>query len=297
VVGTDDQVYVHKFDANGNPVGSYAVVENKVLTISLGVNPRLVVIGTDNQVYFHRFDDNGNPVGDYVLIPNHVKAISVGQYGNQLNLLFVIGTDNQVYVNRFDSNGAPIGGYIPIPNMVKSIKAGTERSGLFVVGTDDQVYMHQFDDNGQPVGNYVLIGDGKVIAIGDEIPLQTTLANPIIQWMPAEIGFPTAPVDVGIVKRSLTISNAGDAILAILPTLGPETLGHGAIFDLVNQSGNSILGTRTSIPSHGNSVFEVTFDYTSALGAHRLNLQVQTNDPANQNIQIPLSATVLPSRN
>src|SRR5204863_171713 len=81
VVGTDDQVYLHKFDSTGMPLGSYIPIPNPVKAIStnsgLGyINPGLFVIGTDNQVYVHQIDPSGNPVGSYTPIPNPVKAIS-----------------------------------------------------------------------------------------------------------------------------------------------------------------------------------------------------------------------------
>jgi hypothetical protein len=116
VIGTDNQVWVHRFDGSGNPVGGYMLIPNQVKAISVGRdsagNPLLYVIGTDNQVWVHRFDGSGNPVGGYMLIPNQVKAISVGRDSAGKPLLWVIGTDNQVYVHQFDGSGNPVGSYV-----------------------------------------------------------------------------------------------------------------------------------------------------------------------------------------
>ena len=162
VIGTDNQVYVHRFDANGDPSGPYALIPNMVKAISGRRSgrpgaPFLFVIGTDNQVYVHRLDLNGNPTGNYVPIPNMVKAIAGGADKFGTPLLFVIGTDDQVYVHKFDSSGNPTGNYLPIPGQVKAISVGADSTGrplLFVIGTDDQVYLHQFTASGDPTGPY-----------------------------------------------------------------------------------------------------------------------------------------------
>jgi hypothetical protein len=123
--------------------------------------------------------------------------------------------------------------------------------------------------------------------------------EPVIQWTPDSITFPSGFVDGGVAARKLTVNNvAGSGSdLYVTPSLGPELVGHGALFGVEDQQNNSVLGTSISIPSGGNVVLNVTFDYSSGIGAHRLNLQLQTNDPTNQNVQVPLSATVRDRRN
>jgi hypothetical protein len=134
--GTDQQVWVQRFDANANRVGGFEVVGtpgvlNQVKAVSVSSmnpfcagcwplynpadKPLLFVIGTDNQVYEHLFDSSGNPLGSYVQIPDGINAI----YAH--HELFVIGTDQQVWMHRIDQFGNPVGGYINIPNQVKAI--------------------------------------------------------------------------------------------------------------------------------------------------------------------------------
>ena len=134
--GSDQQVWVQRFDTNANRVGGFEVVGtpgvlNQVKGVSVSsINPfcpgcwplynpadraLLFVIGTDNQVYEHLFDSSGNPLGSYVQIPNGINAI----YAH--HELFVIGTDQQVWMHRIDQFGNPVGGYINIPNQVKAI--------------------------------------------------------------------------------------------------------------------------------------------------------------------------------
>src|SRR5262249_25493253 len=120
-IGADNQVYMQRFNANGDPVGGWVLIPNPVKAILKGfyANPGLFVIGTDDQVYVHQFDYNGNPVGSYIPIPNPVKAISAttaiaeGSTSGTA-LLSVIGTDDQVYLHKFDVNGNATGDYIRI---------------------------------------------------------------------------------------------------------------------------------------------------------------------------------------
>jgi hypothetical protein len=168
VIGADNQVYLHQFDLNGNPVGDYILIPNGVKAISSAADgtgkPLLFVIGTDDQVYLHKFDSNGMPLGSYMPIPNPVKAISTSSGMGYTNPgLFVIGTDNQVYVHRFDLSGNPVGSYIPIPNPVKAISAVNNL--LFVIGTDNLVYVHKFDATGNPSGGYIPLPGRTVTAL------------------------------------------------------------------------------------------------------------------------------------
>jgi hypothetical protein len=119
-----------------------------------------------------------------------------------------------------------------------------------------------------------------------------------IQWTPGSIAFPSAFVDAGVVARKLTINNLGRAALEVILSLGPELVGYGALFDVVDHQNNSVLDTPISIDNtNGDTlVLNVTFDYSSGIGLHKMNLQLQTNDPTNQNVQIPLSATVRDDR-
>src|SRR5262249_2585621 len=180
VIGTDDQVYFHKLDSAGNPVGNYVPLPGpvKMQAISAGPGyPWLFALGVDHQVYMQRFNAHGDPVGGYVLsrdsvgrvvlLPNPVKAIAKGYYANPG--LFVVGADDQVYVHKFDYDGNPVGNYVPIPlpppvkvlsrgwvggppipgpptiSVTGAIAAGSLDSGtalLSVLGTDSQVYLH-----------------------------------------------------------------------------------------------------------------------------------------------------------
>jgi hypothetical protein len=87
VIGTDNQVWVHRFDGSGNPVGGYMLIPNQVKAISVGRDsagkPLLWVIGTDNQVYVHQFDGSGNPVGSYVLVRYGISLDFIEQLQQQ----------------------------------------------------------------------------------------------------------------------------------------------------------------------------------------------------------------------
>ncbi len=177
VIGTDSQVYAHKLDAKGNPLGDYflvqsgqvralATVDTASSAASAAGTAEIFVIGTDSQVYFKQFNSGGDAASNYSLVPGQVSAIlpvasliGSGSSSSLVIQLFVIGTDGQVYVHQFDHNGNPVGGYAPIPGVVKAIAAGHAQSGssplLFVIGTDSKVYMHKFDINLNPTGAYI----------------------------------------------------------------------------------------------------------------------------------------------
>jgi hypothetical protein len=94
---------------------------------------------------------------------------------------------------------------------------------------------------------------------------------------------------------SLTVNNLGDGTLTLLPSPGPDLLGHG-VFDVLNQANTSVLGTTISISALGNIELTATFDYGgSRVGTNALHLQLLTNDPTDPNAQVLLIGTVLKS--
>jgi hypothetical protein len=74
--------------------------------------------------------------------------------------------------------------------------------------------------------------------------------------------------------------------------LGDDIIGHGAIFDVLNSAQESVIGKRLTIPQQESSQLTVTFDYSSGLGRHQVNLNVQSSAPTQDFLVIPLYATV-----
>ncbi len=201
VIGTDSQVYAHKLDANGNPLGDYflvqsgqvkalATVDTASTAASAAGTAEIFVIGTDSQVYFKQFNSSGDAASNYSLVPGQVSAIlpvasliGSGSSSSLVIQLFVIGTDGQVYVHQFDHNGNPVGGYAPIPGVVKAIAAGHAQSGssplLFVIGTDSKVYMHKFDINLNPTGAYIQVPCGAGAAPCPVGAITAQTGNPV----------------------------------------------------------------------------------------------------------------------
>ena len=77
--GGDHQVYVHHFDAGGNPVGWYSLVPSgpaSAIAIGndeMGSMELFALCPVDQQVYVHDFD-GGNPIGGYNL-PRKLKLL------------------------------------------------------------------------------------------------------------------------------------------------------------------------------------------------------------------------------
>ena len=119
VVGLDDSINYHKFDATGTPVGSYVGFGGPLKSISVasdaGNKPELFGIGSDGQVYSHKFDVNGLPIGKFLSVsnsgvPGGAKSTYAGYAPNNNPALFAVSTsDNQVYAAPFDASGDPAG--------------------------------------------------------------------------------------------------------------------------------------------------------------------------------------------
>jgi hypothetical protein len=105
--------------------------------------------------------------------------------------------------------------------------------------------------------------------------------------------FPPGLLDSGIARKNLTLTNIGYGHLSLLMELSDDIIGHGAIFDVLNSAQESIIGKRFTIPQQGSSQLIVTFDYTSGLGRHQVDLNLQTNDLTHDLVVVPLYATVL----
>jgi hypothetical protein len=293
VVGTDSQVYAHKLDANGNPLGGYFLVQagqvKALATVdtspgsgSLGT-AEIFVIGTDNQVYFKQFDFAGNSATNYTLIPDPVKAIvpiaSATGSGFRTQL-FVIGTDSQVYIHQFDVNGNPVGGYVgPILGAVNAIAVGHAQSGspplLFALGLDNQVYMHQFDANANPVGGYTLVG---CPASGAPCPIKSITAqtgNPVLLatgsdqqvWVHQ---FDAHANPVGGYEAVGTPGVLNPVKAVSVSSLNPFCAGCWPLYNHTDRSLLFAIGT-------DNQVYEHLFDS----GGNPLGSYVQIPDPVN----------------
>jgi hypothetical protein len=171
-LGLDDQVWVQKFDGDGNSVSGYFPAgDGKVKAFAVGHdgfgNPELFVIGLNDRVYAHKFNDNGDPVGDYLFTTEgEVKALVVGHDGFGDPELFVIGLDDQVWAQKFDAFGNSNGPYFfTTDGQVVSMAVGQEADGnpvLFVIHTDWQVYGQRFDAEGDSISGYFLASIGRV---------------------------------------------------------------------------------------------------------------------------------------
>jgi hypothetical protein len=175
-IGTDDQVYIQKFDFFGNSTGGYIRVgPGSVKAMAVGHdplgNPELFVIAQNDAVYGMKFDVFDNPVGGYFLAASGTaKSIAVGRDILGEPELFAIRGDDQVWVVKFDPLGNPATGYIPTSyGSVQSIAVGQDASGgapiVFAIGDDDQVYEQFFDEWGDPSSGYVLTAAGQVKSI------------------------------------------------------------------------------------------------------------------------------------
>jgi uncharacterized protein YkwD len=172
VLGTDNQVWVQRFNSAGNSLGGYylgaaGTVQQMAAGRDGNGNPELFVIGLDNQVYRERFDANDNPIGGYGLTrAGQVKSISVGHDAANHPELFVIGMDNQVWGQKFDFSGNSISGYfLTQVGGVLTLSVGQDASGyplLFVLGLDSQVYAQKMDANGNSASGWARTAAGNV---------------------------------------------------------------------------------------------------------------------------------------
>jgi hypothetical protein len=185
VIGTDNQVFGQKFDANGMSASNYFVLQSspgqltqvKAIAVGRDVNYSALVfaIGMDDQVWEQKFFPSGDPNGVWFNPqPGRVKTLATGSSASNHPLLFVIGMDDQAYELQFDGFGTPIGGYFAIqkaPGQVTQVKAiavgqdASYRPLLFAIGLDDQVWRADLNASGTQQGGWFLTRLGRVKAL------------------------------------------------------------------------------------------------------------------------------------
>ncbi len=175
VQGLDNQVYVQRLDAYGNPTGGYTLAGiGQVKSFAVGHdawgNAEVFAVGLDGAVYTLKFDGNDNPVGGYSpTTVDHVLSIAVGHDAWNEPELFAQGLDNQVYALKFDVYGNAQGNYfLTAVGAVKSFAVTNDAWGepeVFVIGLNDMVFGDRLDVNGYPATGYFLTSQSRVKAI------------------------------------------------------------------------------------------------------------------------------------
>ncbi|MCH1921094.1 hypothetical protein L9G15_16855, partial [Shewanella sp. A3A] len=186
----NDQIYVQRFDADGN-AASGVVALNGVAGKLYDAVPQVTAVGTNgafvvtwygesadnnDQIYVQRFDAEGNAAGDVVAL-NGVE----GNLADYLPQITAVGTDGayvvtwygasnngnnyQIYVQRFDADGKVAGGVTALNGETGNFAdynpqitaLGTD--GAYVVtwfgGSADngyQIYVQRFDAEGNAAG-------------------------------------------------------------------------------------------------------------------------------------------------
>ena len=115
-------MYSQKFDAAGNPLGTYTLTTaGGVQSISAGHdaagNPLLFAHGLDDRIYTQKFDANGNSISGYNLVTAGLTAstFAVGYTASNNPELFIIGKDGLIYAQKFDSLSNGSGSFFNVP--------------------------------------------------------------------------------------------------------------------------------------------------------------------------------------
>ena len=210
-VGRD--IYMQRFDSNGNPVGSNTLVNEATGSaqrdpeIGMDDNGNFVVAWRDHRtsgdrdIYFQLFDSGGNKIGPNVKANDdsgsaHQEKPSIAMDANGSFVIvwedFRDGNVFHVYLQRYDSNGNPLGSNIRVdddPGNSSTTSIAFDVLGNFVVVWVDQrsgynIYFQMYDNNGNAIGSNTKISD-DIGYTGHGWPSISTIQNGdfIVTWM------------------------------------------------------------------------------------------------------------------
>ena len=258
--GTDESIFVQKFNANGTVLGSLVMLE------PFGVNandsrPQITAVGTtgeyvvtfvgydggDESIFVQKFDASGAVVGamvqleaigvDYVheFIPQITAVGTAGEYVVAFQGYEAGWSDYSIFVQKFDVNGAVIGAMVKLESIgvttayeqnLQITAVGT--TGEYVVtfggrdaaGNDDSIFVQKFNAD----GTLALGTNYSTIVVDGAAPVFSSLSTANVH---DNITTSTVVYDAqtteGDTGMSYSISGADMSLFALNATTGEVT--------------------------------------------------------------------------
>jgi NTE family protein len=113
-----------------------------------------------------------------------------------------------------------------------------------------------------------------------------------LQPQPAKFDWGSVAVKSQIVdKAPLTITNAGPELLTVRISL----VGNTAPFGVIGPAGQNLNNQQISVNPNTSTGLYATLDHSLSVGNYVGSISLQTNDPTNSVVQIPLHVNLIPS--
>lgn len=194
--GWNDGIYLLRYDANGNPLGSLVRIDqtNRYLTQpKVAIDPlgRYVVvwrIGDAGPLWARLYDEQGKLTKETELLTSDDLGWSYVNFRFDLrmdangNFVVVYGRNDDLFARRFDTQGARVGAEITVSNntaLDTNPTLAVSGNGAFAVawqrarttgcadsqyskpGQCDDILLRRFDNQGVPLGKETKVADGN----------------------------------------------------------------------------------------------------------------------------------------